>query len=61
MNFFGCVSRDGAARTAHHRKSVTTRPSDVPRRGLNRGDECAPLVVAKPRVLVRVRRDSLTK
>lgn len=63
MNFFGCTAANGAARIAPHRKSANTRPSDISRRGLNRGDECAPLVVAvtKPRVLIRVRKDSLTE
>ncbi len=63
MNFFGCTSRNGAARINPERKRTQSRPSDVARRGLNRGDECAPLVVPvveKPRVFTRIRKDSIT-
>lgn len=61
MNFFGCTTRDGAARINPERKRVQTRPSDVQRRGLNRGEECAyiePPVPAKARVFVRIRKDT---
>lgn len=62
MNFFGCTSRNGAARINPERKRTKTRPSDVQRRGLNRGDECAytePPTQEKVRALVRVRKDAI--
>ena len=62
MNFFGCTTRNGAARVSPERKRTQSRPSDVVRRGLNRGDECAyiePPVQEKARVLVRIRKDTI--
>ncbi len=64
MNFFGCTSRDGAARISPERKRTQQRPSDVARRGLNSGDECAyiePPAREKARVLTRIRKDAITQ
>jgi len=61
MNFFGCTAPSGAARINPERKRSSQRPSDVARRGLNRGDECAFIEHPAPekvRVFVRVRKDA---